>query len=95
MPNIKKPMIGKKFNRLLVIEESPHPKFIHYRCLCDCGKEAIVKGSRLRSGSTSSCGCRAIEVALSKIPKMITKSTRYETLRSIQIKVWKKHLILI
>ncbi len=84
-------MIGKKFNRLLVMEEASHHKFIHYRCLCDCGKETIVKGSRLRNGSTSSCGCRSLEVALSKIPKMITKSTKYQPLKSIQIKVWKKH----
>lgn len=28
-----------------------------WRCLCDCGKEAIVPTHRLRCGHTKSCGC--------------------------------------
>ena len=29
-----------------------------WRCQCDCGKEAVVRTNRLRSGHTSSCGCK-------------------------------------
>lgn len=27
-------------------------------CLCDCGKKKVIRGSSLRRGDTSSCGCR-------------------------------------
>lgn len=26
-------------------------------CLCECGKETITNGSRIRSGGVKSCGC--------------------------------------
>lgn len=29
----------------------------HWKCRCECGKEIIVEGSRLRNGNTKSCGC--------------------------------------
>ena len=28
-----------------------------WQCRCDCGREAVVKTRRLRSGRTVSCGC--------------------------------------
>ena len=28
-----------------------------WKCLCDCGKEHIVRGSNLTTGRTKSCGC--------------------------------------
>lgn len=56
---IKNNLTGKKINRLLVIE--PIPRDLHkrtkYRCLCDCGKEVIVEGSKITNGHTKSCGC--------------------------------------
>lgn len=33
---------------------------IHYRCLCDCGKETIVSKSSLIHGKTVSCGCKKL-----------------------------------
>lgn len=94
-------MIGKKFNRLTVISEVESEKKInknnkkttvpYYLCKCDCGKEKIVKGSRLRIGATKSCGCLYKETALSKIPKMIKASTIYDPVESLAVKVWKKH----
>lgn len=51
--------IGKKFNKLTVIEEcdfrKDHKKV--YKCLCDCGNITYVIGCHLRSGNTKSCGC--------------------------------------
>ena len=51
-------MIGKKFGKLLVIEQAVSPnKRLYYRCKCDCGNLTTVVGEDLRSGHTQSCGC--------------------------------------
>lgn len=54
---------GKKFNRLTVIERAEdYPvKGIFWKCICDCGKERIVRGDRLKNGTTKSCGCYSTE----------------------------------
>ena len=95
MPAIKKEMIEKRFGKLLVTEEVIRaPKDfspIHYKCLCDCGNFTIANGYKLRSGNKSSCGCLQQQSALSKIPKMISKSTKYSPQQALAVKVWKKH----
>lgn len=60
---IKIDMVGKRFGRLLVLEEHPEKRFgrWQYRCLCDCGNERVVDGNRLRTGGCNSCGCLKIE----------------------------------
>lgn len=49
---------GTVFSRLTVVEpilgEKGNTK---YRCLCECGNEAIVSGNNLKKGTTTSCGC--------------------------------------
>lgn len=63
-------MIGKKFNRLLVVEEvgsNSHNKIV-YKCLCDCGNTTNVVGSHLKNGNTKSCGCYMKEVSLKPKP---------------------------
>jgi len=32
-------------------------KGVFWKCLCDCGKERVVRSDRLKSGETKSCGC--------------------------------------
>ena len=57
-------MIGKKFNRLTVIDV---PVKIGRRqkakCVCDCGTITTVDTTHLRSGHTTSCGCSQREIA--------------------------------
>lgn len=48
-----KNLVGKKFNRLLVLAEEN----VGWRCLCDCGTECVVSGGNLKSGHKKSCGC--------------------------------------
>lgn len=53
-------MTGQRFGRLTVIERvtpKPKEKYAYWKCLCDCGNEKVVTGSRLRSGDSRSCGC--------------------------------------
>ena len=56
-------LVGKKFNRLLVIEDTGMMRYTHaiYKCLCDCGNTKNVASEHLKSGNVKSCGCLAIE----------------------------------
>ena len=54
-------MTGQRFGMLTVIEQvydrrrTPHTRWL---CQCDCGSRVIVAGGNLRSGNTTSCGCK-------------------------------------
>lgn len=51
---------GKRFWRLLVVEEAPRPSgkgAYYWRCRCDCGGEKVTTAGALLSGAASSCGC--------------------------------------
>lgn len=51
-------LIGRKFNKLEVISLSHLNKTrTYWNCRCDCGKLAIVIGSNLMKGNSTSCGC--------------------------------------
>lgn len=52
-------MIGKRFGKLLVIEESKERKNnqLLYKCLCECGNIHYVVSGDLRSNRVKSCGC--------------------------------------
>ena len=52
---------GKRYGKLTVLEMDPErDKFgkIKWICQCDCGNIKSIVGAGLRSGNTSSCGCR-------------------------------------
>lgn len=56
-------LVGKKYERLLVIAESPSisGQPTRWLCKCDCGNETIVFGMNLKRGLTRSCGCYSKE----------------------------------
>ncbi len=58
-------LLGKKFNRLTVIGRDHKNKHgaIYLKCMCDCGNSTVVKGERIWTGETKSCGCYKKEVA--------------------------------
>ena len=59
MPPKPRDHVGERFGSLLVLDYSHSTSTNHmYRCLCDCGKETLVRGGSLRSGHTKSCGCQ-------------------------------------
>ena len=64
----KIPMIGRRFSRWLVLEESYQTidnqgKTVYrFLCKCDCGTIKVVRASNLRKGISRSCGCLNKEV---------------------------------
>lgn len=61
-----KDMTGKVCGRLTVLSRADNDKsgIAYWLCKCSCGKETVVKGTSLRSGRTSSCGCLISERAV-------------------------------
>lgn len=57
---------GRRFGRLRVVsyEGLDGGKNAAWKCACDCGEFVIVRGYRLRSGETASCGCLRIDTRL-------------------------------
>lgn len=52
-------VIGEKYNRLTPIEVAGKDKYgcTIYRCVCECGREVVVMGSRMARNKVKSCGC--------------------------------------
>ena len=74
----QKDIIGKKFERLTVLESIGKSKNGHYvyKCKCDCGNYCEVSGDRLRNGNTKSCGCYRKEYTGNRHRKHGMKNTR-------------------
>lgn len=64
--------IGKKFNRLSVIDTLPNVKRgrSYLKCQCDCGKIINCRLDGLKNGHTKSCGCYNIDNLKSQKGKM-------------------------
>lgn len=53
-------LLGKRFGRLLVIEEEPSKigdHIVFWKCQCDCGNIVLHATNALTSGHIQSCGC--------------------------------------
>lgn len=49
---------GQVFGRLTVLDRAESLRnFAAWNCQCECGKLKIIRGTALRSGSITSCGC--------------------------------------
>lgn len=57
-------LTGQVFNRLTVMKQTGINNHgdSTWLCKCNCGKETIVAGYRLRNGKTQSCGCLNKEI---------------------------------
>jgi hypothetical protein len=73
MPNKKLDLVGQRFAKLLVIAFAGQDKMQQslFSCICDCGKNHIVRGYMLRNGNTKSCGC--LRVTVGKLQGLQTK----------------------
>lgn len=54
-------MIGEKYGRWTVLYPTENTRKVH--CRCECGNEADVYKTNLKSGISRSCGCYKIEKA--------------------------------
>lgn len=60
--NLRINLLGKKFGRLTVIEKAEDKGVVsRWLCLCECGKEVVVSTNSLRTGHSTSCGCKREE----------------------------------
>lgn len=81
-------LIGKKYNRLIVVKDLPdhvQPSGSKVRMvlyLCDCEENHPVRLSHLKGGITKSCGCLSREVH----SKLFTKHGKTDT------KLYKQYL---
>lgn len=50
---------GQRFGKLLVVEavHNTEKRWWYWKCVCDCGGKSVVRGSALKNGNTTSCGC--------------------------------------
>lgn len=72
---IKNNLIGCKYNLLVVLDIYDRTKQGTRRlCRCDCGKETIVYGHKLKNGNTKSCGCLKRKPLSSETKKKISKA---------------------
>jgi len=56
----------ESFGRLTVLRRIPgNPKHPRWECLCECGNVLPVMAENLKTGDTTSCGCRRKEVSAS------------------------------
>ncbi|WMV73495.1 hypothetical protein QL112_005595 [Xenorhabdus griffiniae] len=47
-----------RFDRLLVISPVPEKPGRFWNCICDCGNKVQIRGTSLKSGNSTSCGCK-------------------------------------
>ena len=67
-------LTGQKFGRWTVLQRVPnHGKAVYWLCECECGTRKEVKAAHLRSGASTSCGCRQKEIAREWIQNNIGK----------------------
>lgn len=54
----KNDLTGKRFGKLVALQEAgkKNGRYV-WECVCDCGNDAFVIGSKLTNGHTQSCGC--------------------------------------
>ena len=69
-----KDLTGKRFGRLMVLEQAGRNKHkqILWKCQCDCGNSVSVLSASLRTGNTQSCGCYHKERASNASSKDLT-----------------------
>jgi len=70
-------LTNNKYGKLQVIKrEKNKGKIPMWLCVCECGKECVIRGEYLRTGHTKSCGCMRSKNALSLFATHNKSNTR-------------------
>lgn len=85
-----KDLTGIKFGRLTVIERHGSDKYGNslWLCLCECGNETIVRGTSLRNGRTTSCGCYKKEKTKEQWKNKDFRQMQSDKMRETSKKLW-------
>ena len=61
-------LVGKKFGRLTVVEDTGRRKwgYVVWLCECVCGEEREIISNSLLQGNTKSCGCLRRDIGFTK-----------------------------
>lgn len=80
-------LLGRRFGRLLVLEETgvDHMGGVTWLCACDCGKKLNVNATSLRRGNTRSCGCLVRDA-------VIEKHTTHGLSKTRTYKLWENYV---
>ena len=72
---------GHTYGRLRVLEyagregDGPSASAL-WRCQCECGERPLVRGAKLRSGRTVSCGCERADPEIRQAARLKVSSRR-------------------
>lgn len=66
-------LVGQRFGKLLVIEETKERQYekVVWKCQCDCGNIVYLNTTRLRQGNDISCGCQKTSYGASQIENIL------------------------
>ena len=87
---------GNKHGLLTVLSYSHFndKRHIHFwNCECSCGKKIVANGGTLRSGDTSSCGCKKIKVLIgnkNRVTHGFSYKRLYQTWHSMKSRCYRK-----
>lgn len=76
-------LTGQRFGKLTVVKEAFRDKGVHWICMCDCGNQATVLGTSLRTGHTTSCSCGRFDGALKTAKKLLSNDPRTTSARNV------------
>ena len=77
-------LAGQKYGRLLVVSrEGLSAGKTMWACVCDCGKQVVVRGTHITGGKTLSCGCHRIDKARQRATHGLSKSRPYRIWRNM------------
>jgi len=71
--------VGDRFGKLSVLRRTENRgRHASWECKCSCGRKIAVRGDRLRSGRTQSCGCAQREYQEGRLVK-VEESVSFKT----------------
>ena len=78
---------GKKFGKLTVLDYCGVDKYgqTEWLCECECGNKTIVRAYSLKSGRTTSCGCRKHERFSDDLTGKQTEESRNAFIESLMM----------